>query len=477
MAVFEPLQRVAEYVGNVGTRNTTGGQVRGSGNNAGSFRSGGNDNPYELMYKDNYGYIFGKPMAYIPRTDPAQRVYQKTMLRNNTIVNFIPGEAKQDSEMLARAQEIILKGEQAMSEIQKEIETAIADGKDTTALNRKLQAMSDDTTNQLIKERCDLRFAVFVQTVAKFMHSYQLIMNKVGTAVFGIEGGLSRFVSEGLNVSISESLAVRGFKVWVEKGTSISESVDNSFTESVLASTVKAASNLTKQLRFLGADNKMQSSSVSDSTEVQSENAEIQQTGMMAEIASRTLAGATYDFPQIFDQSKFNRSYEISFRFVSPMGDNRSVMSHVLIPFLFMCTLALPRQDGPSGHTSPFLVQVDAPGFFSCPMGVVSSFSFRKGGDEMMFNDSGLPLIIEGSMSIMDLYSNLSLPLTHGSFMTNIGTSAFMNTLGGLNLYATMDMSLLDRAANFAKDLIAVIVQPAQYAKEEVFKVRRYLGI
>jgi len=95
----------------------------------------------------------------------------------------------------------------------------------------------------------------------------------------------------------------------------------------------------------------------------------------------------------------------------------------------------------------------------------------------MKSHKTGLPLIIEGSMSIMDLYSNLSLPLTHGSFMTNIGTSAFMNTLGGLNLYATMDMSLLDRAANFAKDLIAVIVQPAQYAKEEIFKVRRYLGI
>ena len=70
-------------------RNTAGSGVRGSGTNAGGRNKTGN--PYELMYRDNYGFIFGKPLAYLPRTDPNQRVFQKTMLRNNTIVNIIPG--------------------------------------------------------------------------------------------------------------------------------------------------------------------------------------------------------------------------------------------------------------------------------------------------------------------------------------------------------------------------------------------------
>jgi hypothetical protein len=474
MALFEKVQ---EFGNMLNRSSTAGSKVRGSGSNAGGALKGQHGNPYELMYRDNYGYIFGKPMGYLAKTDPNQRVFQKTLLRNNTIVNFVPGVAKQDSEMLARAEAIILKYDAAMKKKQTAIENMQKSGGSTTQLNKELQALADKTTNELVAERCDLRYAVFQQDITGFLHAYQLISNKVGTAVFGLEGGLSRYVTEGLNVAINESLATRGFKVWVEKGTSISESIDNSFTESVLASTIKSASGLVKQARFLGADNAMQSAATSEATEVQSENAEAQKTGMLSEIASRTLSGANYDFPNIFDVSKFNRSYEISFRFVAPYGDNRTVMNHVINPFLFLCTLAFPRQEGPSGHTSPFLVQVDAPGFFSCPMGVCTSFSFRKGGDEMMFNDSGLPLIIEGSLSVTDLYSNLSLPLTHQSFSVNIGTSSFLNTLGGLNLYATMDQSLADSAANFVKDLVAVVIKPAQYVKEEIFKVKRYLGI
>ena len=214
-----------------------------------------------------------------------------------------------------------------------------------------------------------------------------------------------------------------------------------------------------------------------ETTEVTSSDANAQAAGLAANIASRTLNGAAYDFPNIFDASKFNRSYEIAFRFVSPRGDDRSVVNYVLSPFLFMLNCATPRQEGPTGHISPFILQVDAPGFFSTPMGVVTSFSFRKGGDEMLFNDRGLPLIIEGSMTINDLYSNLSLPLTYKQFATNFGTSAFLNTLGGLNLYATMDMSMMDTATNWAKDLIAVVVQPIHIFNEEVYKMRRYLGI
>jgi hypothetical protein len=63
----------------------------------------------------------------------------------------------------------------------------------------------------------------------------------------------------------------------------------------------------------------------------------------------------------------------------------------------------MPRQDGVSGYTSPYLLQIDAPGYFACPMGVITSFSFNKGGDEKMFNSRGLPLIIEGSFSVTDL--------------------------------------------------------------------------
>ena len=447
-------------------RNTAGSGVRGSGNNAGGRNKTGN--PYELMYRDNYGFIFGKPLAYLPRTDPNQRVFQKTMLRNNTIVNIIPGIPYQDSDMLAKAKEIL---DAYFVKVEREMANA-----ESPRRTKRLNKLSTDVQDQLVKAKCDLRYAVFKQDIAGFMQAYQLVLNRVGTAVFGTQGGLSQFVTENLNLNINESLATRGFKLWVEKGTSISETIDNSYTASVLENAVKSTSALVKQAKFIGQSVGV-SNAAMETTEVTSSDANTQAAGIAANIASRTLNGAAYDFPNIFDASKFNRSYEIAFRFVSPRGDDRSVLNYVLAPFLFMLTCCTPRQEGPTGHISPFILQVDAPGFFSTPMGVATSFSFRKGGDEMLFNDRGLPLVIEGSMTVNDLYSNLSLPLSYKQFATNFGTSAFLNTLGGLNLYATMDMSLMDASMNFAKDLIAVRVSPIHIANEEVYKMRRFLGI
>jgi hypothetical protein len=110
-------------------------------------------------------------------------------------------------------------------------------------------------------------------------------------------------------------------------------------------------------------------------------------------------------------------------------------------------------------------------------MGVITSFSFRKGGDEMLFNNRGLPLIIEGSMSITDLYSSLSLPLSYSQFTTNFGTTAFMNTLGGLSLYATMDRSVAQRFTNRVKDGITSAIAPYNIISEETLKLQRFFGM
>lgn len=427
-----------------------------------------NGNPYELMYRNNYGYIFGKPLSYTPRTDPNQRVFQKTILRNNTILNIVPGVPYQDSAMLAKAEAIIVAYNKDLEVLMQQAPSASRD-KAVTARMTKAQA-------DLISGQCDLRYAAFKQDIASFMEAYQMVLNRVGTAVFGLSGGLSRFVTDLAGLNISEDSSSRGFKVWVEKGTSISESIDNSYTASVLESAQKSISGVVKQAKFLGMGVGVTGTDASSGTEIQSDAGAIAQTGTVSNIASRTLSGAVYDFPQVFDASKFNRSYEISFKFVSPYGDDRSVANYVLFPFLFLLTCATPRQEGTSGHISPFLLQVDAPGFFSCPMGAITSFSFRKGGDEMLFNNRGLPLVIEGSFTVMDLYSNLSLPMSYNQFATNLGTSSFLNTLGGLNLYSSQDVTVANRMTNWVKDGITSVIAPYNIANEEVLKLQRFFG-
>ena len=425
-------------------------------------------NPYTLMYKENFGYIFGKPLAYIPRTDPNQRVFQKTMLRNNTIVNIIPGVPFQDEGMLDKAKVILDKYNEDYDKIKSK------GGNNGIELDKRTQ----DVRKELAVAKVDLRYAIFKQDIAGFMRAYQMLLNRTGTAIFSNAKTKKGFIEEVLGNQITESIATRGFKVWVEKGTSISESVDNAFIDSALADTQKGMTNVVKQLKFIGKGLGfgVGAATETEAVEVNSGNEDLRNIGQLGSIASKTAGGAVFDFPQIYDDSKFVRSYEISFRFTSPYGDDRSVANHVIFPFLFLLTCALPRQDGPSGRQSPFIMQVDAPGFFSCPMGVVSAFSFRKGGDEMLFNDRGLPLVIEGSMTIMDLYSNLSLPLNNGQFATNFGTSAFLANLGGLSLYSALDMTLEDSAINSLKGILAGPMYLLSKTNEETFKIMRFLG-
>lgn len=435
-----------------------------------SGRNGtGTDNPYKLFYKNSYGHVFGKPLVYLPRTDPNQRIYQKTFLRNNTIINIIPGIPYQDEAMLEKAKEILTK-------YNEEYERIKVNG--GSKVGQELDKLTEGVRIKLGDAKVDLRYAIFKSDTAGFMRAYQLLISRTGTAIFGASlGGIGGFLREASAASITESYNTGGFKVWVEKGTSISETVSNTFTKSVLENTQKQMSDVVKQLKFLGKGLGMGTTLNDENVDVVSGHDDIQSMGQAGNIASKTAGGAVFDFPQIFDSTEFTRSYEISFRFTSPYGDDRSVANHVIFPFLFLLTCALPRQDGPSGHQSPFLVQVDAPGFFSCPMGVVTALSFRKGGDDMLFNDRGLPLVIEGSMTVADLYSNMSLPLNNGQFATNFGTSAFLANLGGLTLYSAIDMTLSDTKENFLKGMIAAPRYAWEVTKAETYNILRFLGV
>lgn len=428
-------------------------------------------NPYAHFYKPNYGYVFGKPFAFIPRTDPNQRVFQSTMLRNNTILNIIPGKAFADEAMLNTAKK-------HLEEYDKEVKRIESSGGDDSKKNEEMDKALQKVLGKLQSDKVDLRFATFKQDSAAFIKAFMGVLSYTATAIFAsaVDSGNYRVIFDVKNLSELESRATRGFKVWVEKGTSVSESIDNSFTQSFLDSIQKEMSNMVKQLKFLGMGTGMASTVQGETTTVESSNATAESVGTLAGIASRTAGAATFDFPQIFDESKFNRSYEVSFRFVSPYGDDKSVYDNVITPLIFLLTCALPRQDGPSGHKSPFLVQVDAPGFFSCPMGVVSTFSFRKGGDEMLFNDRGLPLVVEGTMSIMDLYSNLSLPLNHSQFATNFGTAAFFSNMGGMTLYSVHDPNLKDSVINSLKSLIRQPEYMYNRAQQSYFALLRFLG-
>jgi hypothetical protein len=436
------------------------------------------ENPYAKFYEPSFGTIIGRPMAFNAKCDPNQRVYQDTMLKNNTIVRITPGIYNYNQASLKRADEIL-------EEHSKEMQELKAKGLEPGSYERKVNEINQKYQDKLIKEKVDMRYLTFKPDFPHFLRALQLLINRTSTSLFNRKlnsatGSKSSFLTDILaSLDIEQNAAYRGFNMWVEKSTSISESINNSYTSSVFEGLQNKVSRFTRELQAVGmsvgnATNADQQKDVKVDGDFQNQASVL---GQLVQKASSAMAGSKIIIPQIWDDSKFTRTYNIAFRFSSPYGDDRSCYVNVILPFLFLLCCALPRQDGPSGMMNPFLLQMDCPGYFSTPMGCVTDMSFVKGGNEQLWNYSGLPMVIEGTMAVSDLYNALSLPLENQQLLSNYGTAAFLNNLVGASLYSTEDPSVLDQLANSIKGGLMSVADPLNQADAKILSIMRWAGL
>jgi hypothetical protein len=433
-------------------------------------------NPYTKFYKPNFGTVIGRPMAFNPRCDPNQRVYQDTLLKNNTIVRITPGVFHYNQTELERANVILAEYEKEAAGVRQDA------GKE-----RELNKLASEAQSRLVNEGLDMRYLTFQPDFRQFLRALQLLINRTSTSLFsrklnGSTGQSVGFLTDiTANLDLNQSAKHRGFNVWMEKQTSVSESITNSFTSSVFQSLENKVSRFSRELQAMGIGGSAQATDAGPAKDVTTENGMYQnQASLLGEVvqrASSALTGSKVVIPKIWDDSTFDRQYNLAFKFTSPYGDNRSVYMNVILPFLFLLTCAMPRQDGPSGMMNPFLLQVDAPGYFSTPMGAITSMSFVKGGQEQLWNAAGLPMVIEGSLNLTDLYSALSLPMENSQLITNFGTAAFLNNLVGATLYETEDPSQFDKLSNYIKGGLMNFTDPINAADAQVLAIMRWTGM
>lgn len=234
--------------------------------------------------------------------------------------------------------------------------------------------------------------------------------------------------------------------------TQVSESFGNNTTESSLAATINGFSDTAKEIQFILGDQKSVVSSMVEGAGNLTDSITQSLSGLVGTVGggllgslaksgvTTVLQGGKIIFPEIWQDSSYERDYSLEIKLRSPDHDNLSIYLNILIPYIHLLALCLPKgsEEDPNAYTSPFLVKAFCKGMFNVDMGMITSMSVTKGA-ECCWNDDGLPTQIDISLTIKDLYSSL--------FMTGYGNGLWSQKS---IKYIVNNTSMMDFLANMA---------------------------
>ena len=230
--------------------------------------------------------------------------------------------------------------------------------------------------------------------------------------------------------------------LYANVGESTSDSFTNTTTQSQLANTLNSYSDKFREMNFLlGTGMAMFGSDAQDSTSTVSNG---DASGDILNKAKTILSGGRLEFPEIWSDSQFGRSYTATMKLISPYGDKVSVFLNILVPIYHVLALALPRHDasGIQGYVSPFLIRAYYKGVFNVDLGIIASLSITKGAEGEWTKD-GIPTVAELSFEIKDLYDGFFMsqgsliPMYTGpSIFTNVTELDYIANSCGINVNA-----------------------------------------
>jgi hypothetical protein len=230
------------------------------------------------------------------------------------------------------------------------------------------------------------------------------------------------------------------YTFWAENSTSISESASSEVGPTKLAGLVKGISEMSHEVGYLlgthmSEERKqgMINSAISGVSDFIGGGDSGQLTGSLAD----SILGLNPMFPEIWKDSSFSRSYNLSFRFHSPYGHRAAIYQNVFVPFLMLLSMVMPVMADKGSYSQPFVFQMDCPGYFACDLGICTDFSFVKGGSDNLWTIDGYPRQIDVTMSVKDLYPVLVASKNTKSMYFNVGMGTFLDNLAGISLFSS----------------------------------------
>ena len=277
--------------------------------------------------------------------------------------------------------------------------------------------------------------------------SYQIFNDPVqidfGNGIFKMVDDLAEY-TKTLTSEIATDAFVgynRYVNFYVDPSTAVNESISNSTQQSSLESTFDSIEGLVKEAAMFSAAD--QGGFVSDMIGMGKDLVgglmNVVSLGVFKKLLKTTethvLNGSNIIFPDIWNDSEYSKSFNISINLVSPYGNTEAVYLNIIVPLIHLLCLSLPRQTSANSFGMPFLIRGSAPGMFSIDMGIVESITIEKGSDQT-WTVTGLPTQVKVSLQIKDLYGNLMIPPANkpSLFFSNQGMLDYLGCMCGIDL-------------------------------------------
>lgn len=209
---------------------------------------------------------------------------------------------------------------------------------------------------------------------------------------------------------------------YCDPSSGVTENLGNSTKESMLKSTLNTGSEAVKDLAFMlnsgGANLGNELSKLGESAVGKLDSFLSGAVGSFNDSAgtmisrllttgSNILKGENVIMPDIYSNSTYTKSYQLTFHFKALYGNKTSIYMDTLVPMCHVLGLVLPKATTANTFAAPVLVKVFMPGKFTCNMGIVTSASFERHDDSR--NVDGLPSEVSVTLDITDLYSDLTM--------------------------------------------------------------------
>lgn len=305
----------------------------------------------------------------------------------------------------------------------------------------------------------------YVTSMLQAMAIYLDIANKtVDTATFAINTTLGQLNWESYQETYLKKLTGLSKSVgfYVDSESQMSENFSNSTAESQFVGAINQVNDLSREIQFLmgGASGKSFEDLVGNNFEdafdqiknFTDKYVQVIPSLLMSRLKntlSTIKVGGQLVFPEIWNDSDFGRSYDITIKLRTPNGDNFSWFMDIAVPLMHLLAFVLPRQLGYNGIQSPYLVRAFYRGQFNVSMGIISSMSISR-GDKCKWNLQGLPLDVDVSLTIKDLYQSLSMSPSDDfiGLGKNVDQIDYLANLCGINVNKPDVMKAIELNAN-----------------------------